>query len=485
MPAAVSPPVPAAGRPREPAAMTLVRADTGQGDQADRGRSADPAAAEQPALRPAVSVVICAGAIDRWEELKQAVVSVGAQAADEIVLVVDHCPELLAQAELLAQLLPWTIVVAPNRFQPGLPGARDTGMAISQGDIVAFLGDGAAADPGWLAAMAGHYQDPRVLGVGGMVRPDWQDGRPPWFASELDWVVGCCYQGMPASSVPVRSFLGANMSFRCTVLEDCGGFSSAPGGAGALPPGCAETELCLRISQRHPDGILLYEPAAAVSQKVPGEHARWRYLRSRCYQGGRSRAMAARLAGPSRARAAGRSYVRPAMPRGIWRCLTGAPGGRLSGVMAALTMVMAVAMTTVGYLAGTVTARRAGTYPRRPTTGRGPHPLPPRHHRPPRPPNPRRAPPPSSLPPCPPAPRHNRTPCSPNPRHDRTGPSRPLRSPALGRAAVQLFFRGSTWPRASPCGCRHSVRPTSAGSNQPDSAWSRSCRSLTGRPSPG
>ena len=172
--------------------MTLVRADTGQGDQADRGRSADPAAAEQPALRPAVSVVICAGAIDRWEELKQAVVSVGAQAADEIVLVVDHCPELLAQAELLAQLLPWTIVVAPNRFQPGLPGARDTGMAISQGDIVAFLGDGAAADPGWLAAMAGHYQDPRVLGVGGMVRPDWQDGRPPWFASELDWVVGCC-----------------------------------------------------------------------------------------------------------------------------------------------------------------------------------------------------------------------------------------------------------------------------------------------------
>ena len=57
--------------------MTLVKADTGQEDQADRGHAADTAAAEQPVLRPTVSVVICACAIDKWEDLKQAVVSVG------------------------------------------------------------------------------------------------------------------------------------------------------------------------------------------------------------------------------------------------------------------------------------------------------------------------------------------------------------------------------------------------------------------------
>ena len=343
--------------------MTLVRADTGQDDGAGRGYSAAAAAAERPVLGLTVLVVICAGALDRWDDLKQAVISVGSQAADEIVLVVDHCAELLHQAGLLAQLLPWNIAVVPNRFGPGLAGARNTGVAVAQGDIVAFLDDRAAAGPGWLAALAGHYQDPRVLGVGGMVRPEWPDGRPSWFAPELDWVVGCSYQGMPAGSVAVRTFLAANMSFRCTVLEDCGGFSSVLSGAVAVPPGWEDTELCLRISRRHPEGILVYEPAAVVSHQVPGPQATRGYLRSACYAQGRSRALAARLAGPSPAFAPGRSYAGPALPARIWRSLTHPAGGRLSGVMAALTMIIAVAITTAGHLAGTITARRAAAYP--------------------------------------------------------------------------------------------------------------------------
>ena len=155
----------------------------------------------------------------------------------------------------------------------------------------------------------------------------------------------------------------ANMSFRCTVLEDCGGFSSVLSRVGAFPLGCEETELCLRISQRHPDGILLYEPAAAVGHKVPNKRANWSYLRSRCYAEGLSRARVARLAGQSRALASERSYVRSTIPRGIWRCLTDAARGRLSGAVAALTMVIAVAVTTVGYLVGQVTARRVRAYP--------------------------------------------------------------------------------------------------------------------------
>src|SRR5579872_4736803 len=141
--------------------MTLVRADTGRDDRAGRGDSVQAAAAGRPVLGLAVSVVICASALDRWDDLKRAVISVGSQTADEIVLVIDHCAELVTQAGLLAQLLPWNIVVAPNRFGPGLAGARNTGLAVAQGDIVAFLDDRSAAEPGWLAALAGHYQDPR------------------------------------------------------------------------------------------------------------------------------------------------------------------------------------------------------------------------------------------------------------------------------------------------------------------------------------
>ena len=192
---------------------------------------------------------------------------------------------------------------------------------------------------------------------------------------------GLLLPGDAAGSVPVRNFMAANMSFRRTVLEDGGGFSSVLAGAVAAPPGWEDTELCLRISQRHPEGILVYEPAAVVSHQVPGTQATGRYLRSACYAQGRSRALAARLAGPSRAFAPGRSYAGPALPGRIWRSLTHPAGGRLSGVMAALTMVIAVAITTAGYLAGRITARRVAAYPPppgdQPQTAPGPPPAPP------------------------------------------------------------------------------------------------------------
>ena len=307
--------------------------------------------------RPKVSVVICAGTLDKWEDLWRAVQSVREQTevAEEIV-VLDHCPELFEQANLLPQ----DVVVIPNRFEKGLSGARNTGVARARGDIVAFLDDDAAADPDWLTRIADRYEDPRILGVGGMVRPEWEDARPQWFPSELDWVLDCCYRGMPSSSVPVRKFIGANMSFRRTVLQDVGGFSNGLSRLGATPPCCEETELCLRISQRNPDGILLYEPAAAVRHRISNKHATWSYLRSRCYAEGLSKAMVARLAGSDRALASERGYVRSAIPRAIWQSLIDAAHGKLAGALAALALVVAVAMTAVGYLVGTVT-RRGGS----------------------------------------------------------------------------------------------------------------------------
>src|SRR5438067_9370590 len=113
---------------------------------------------------PAISVVICAYSADRWPDLLAAVASVQRQTVPphEIIVVVDHNPELLtlARARLAG------VAVLENREQPGLSGSRNSGVAAAQGAIIAFLDDDAVAAPEWLARLTAAYNTPHVIGVG-------------------------------------------------------------------------------------------------------------------------------------------------------------------------------------------------------------------------------------------------------------------------------------------------------------------------------
>jgi glycosyltransferase involved in cell wall biosynthesis len=115
---------------------------------------------------PTVSVVVCAYTMARWHLLGRALESVRSQTvpAVEILLVVDHCPELLARAEELPG-----VRVFANVGPRGLSGARNTGVAAARGEVVAFLDDDAMAAPDWLEHLLRPYDDPGVVGVGGRV----------------------------------------------------------------------------------------------------------------------------------------------------------------------------------------------------------------------------------------------------------------------------------------------------------------------------
>src|ERR1700748_289223 len=78
-----------------------------------------------------ISVVICAHTQKRFRETCAAVASVQAQSlpAQEIILVVDHNPELQAS---LAEALPDVTVLA-NREARGLSGGKNTGAAAASG----------------------------------------------------------------------------------------------------------------------------------------------------------------------------------------------------------------------------------------------------------------------------------------------------------------------------------------------------------------
>ena len=311
---------------------------------------------------PTLSVVVCAYTEDRWDDLSAAIASVRAQtrplggAVDEILLVVDHCPELAARSRAAFP----DVRTVTNRERRGLSGARNTGVAAAHGDVVAFLDDDAAAEPGWSSRLLAGYRDPAVHGVGGLVRPRWDTGRPSWFPPEFDWVVGCCYRGMSRHRAPVRNFIGANMSFRRADLLAAGGFRTDLGRVGTRPLGGEETELCLRIAARHPDGVLLYEPAAAVHHHVPAARSTWSYFRARCYAEGLSKAAVARYAGGGPALASERSYLRSTVPRALARGLR--PGsGTDPGT--ALALATGVGAALAGYTTGRVRGTRGGGAP--------------------------------------------------------------------------------------------------------------------------
>jgi glycosyltransferase involved in cell wall biosynthesis len=248
----------------------------------------------------------------------------------EVIVVVDHNPVLYG---LLAAALP-DVTVVENREERGLSGGKNTGVSIAHGDVVAFLDDDAVAHPDWLKFMVDSYTDPAVMGVGGRTLPNWQVPRPSWFPTEFDWVVGCTYRGMPERREPVRNLLGIGRS------------------AGKRPLGCEETEFCIRLSQRSPGSVFLFDDRAMISHLVPANRCRFSYFCSRCYAEGLSKALVTASVGAREGLASERRYTTRVLPRGVARGVADLLRGDASGLGRAGAIVTGLAATAAGYAVG-------------------------------------------------------------------------------------------------------------------------------------
>ena len=309
-----------------------------------------------------MSVVICAYTFDRWDDVLAAVASVANQteAAAEIVVVVDHNPELY---EALREALP-DVTVIENRHRRGLSGGKNTGIEAVAGDLVAFLDDDAVAHPDWLAHLRRAYDDDDcIVGVGGTTLPLWESGRPRWFPEEFDWVVGCTFVGRQPG--PVRNLLGGNASFRREVFAEVGGFSSDMGRnqADSRPLGCEETELCIRAQQRRPEWIFYFEPKALIWHRVSAHRERFAYFRSRCFAEGWSKAAVSRLVGVADGLSVEWDNTVRILLGGVTRRLGRALRGDLAAIEHAFAICVGLLATSAGYVRGAVAHRRRLTEP--------------------------------------------------------------------------------------------------------------------------
>ncbi len=307
-----------------------------------------------------ISAVICAYTMDRWDELAAAVDALKSQAkeGDQIIVVSDHNDELLARAETEFT----GVDVMPNKHTKGLSGARNTGIAAATGDLVLFLDDDALPMPGWLDGYRARFEeDPNIAAVGGAVRPNWDGGKAPsWFPVEFGWVVGCDYRGLPGSGADIRNPIGASMGLRRHALDDIEWFSEGMGRVGALPVGCEETELCIRLRQHEPSARIVRDTVPVVRHRVPLNRQTTKYFLSRCYHEGRSKAALSSLVGSEDGLSAERSYASKILVSGAGNYARQAIGGDIKAVGRLALLVAGFASTGAGFALKSLSSKNKG-----------------------------------------------------------------------------------------------------------------------------
>ena len=240
-------------------------------------------------LENEVSVVISTYSKNRLNDLLDAIDSINQQSLKpiEIILVVDPSPRVLDFYDLHTP--PNVKIVVSEK--PGLSNARNMGSKEATGKIIAYMDDDAVADKDWLRNIVEEFRNPDVVGVGGVIHPIWEDGRPFWFPEEMNWIVGCSYKGLPEKKTFVRNPIGCNMAFRKEILEKVGGFRPDIGRFRNTLLAGEEPELSMRILDNISNSKILHTPSAVVYHKVKKKRLGLKHLFLRSFYEGISKAL--------------------------------------------------------------------------------------------------------------------------------------------------------------------------------------------------
>jgi glucosyl-dolichyl phosphate glucuronosyltransferase len=304
---------------------------------------------------PAVSIVIPTYRDDRWALLTRSVAAARSQRypAAEVVVVVDHTPELYRRARRDLS----GVTVLENLYDQGVSGNRNTGAFHTHTPLIAFLDDDTVADPHWLGRLVAPFADPDVVGTGGAIHPAWE-GRPPrWLPDEFLWAVGGSYAGMPTATARVRNVWSASMVVRRETFMAVDGFRTGFGKLGARNRP-EDTELCLRMSAVG-GGRWMYVPDAVIRHEVPAVRSSFGFFLRRCYAEGRGKVQMAALHAGTAALGTERTYLH-ALPRAVARHLTAASrGGGLAPALRAGSVLAGVAAAGIGGAVETISGRHA------------------------------------------------------------------------------------------------------------------------------
>jgi O-antigen biosynthesis protein len=132
----------------------------------------------------------------------------------EVIVIDDGSTDATAS---IARMYGARLISTPNQ---GLSAARNLGLAVAAGEIVAYIDDDARPDPHWLAYLAAMFTQTSHAAVGG-----------PNIAPPGDGTVAACVANAPGNPMHVlisdteaEHIPGCNMAFRKSALEAIEGF---------------------------------------------------------------------------------------------------------------------------------------------------------------------------------------------------------------------------------------------------------------------
>lgn len=169
----------------------------------------------------------------------------------------------------------------------GLSYARNAGITVSRGEIIAVVDDDERINPDFLAAYLELFDSrPDAASAGGKVIAEYETERPRWMshlterpiANPMDF--GERIIPFPAGRIPA----GGNMAFRRSVLERHGLFNPELGRIGDRLIGGEESDLFARLARAGEP--CYYLPGAVIRHIIPPQKLTRDYFDRLCYNVG-------------------------------------------------------------------------------------------------------------------------------------------------------------------------------------------------------
>jgi O-antigen biosynthesis protein len=206
-----------------------------------------PFSADETARWPRVSVVVCA--YDAAGTIEECLTSLAALTYPHVEIIVVNDGSRDATAAIARAQAGVRVIDVP---QGGLSVARNVGLAVASGEIVAYTDADVRVDPDWLTYLVHPFLTADVVGVGG---PNVVPEDDPWMARCVARAPGgpthVLLDDRVAEHIP-----GCNMAFRRDALLSIGGFNPVFLRAGD------DVDVCWRLQAR---GFRIgFAPAALV-----------------------------------------------------------------------------------------------------------------------------------------------------------------------------------------------------------------------------